>query len=384
MLALLSGAASAQHWYIAPKASLDTFHDDNVRLSSSNPQSSAGAIARAEVALGRRTEVSEVEIGGEVSSRQYTSLPELDRTDGSLALNTAYQMERSRFGLDTRVDYDSTLTSEVATSGLVQVNKRRTRLYAAPSWSYSLGNRASFELGASYTDVTYEDVGSIPLYNYTMAGATLDTTYLWSERTQLFSRLLYDYYSAEQPGTSSETVGLLLGGAHALSERLSLRALAGPRFATNKTPNALGGTTTTNSTGALVDLSLEKQFNEGELVLSGSQALVPSSSGELVSTTSAGLALDYPIGARWSVLFDATAYRNRNPDGVEDANDRDYVSLQPRLRHELSDWWTVDLSYRLRYQKYRGAENEALSNGVFLTLGYTPGDRPLAQWSPFD
>ncbi|WP_323696809.1 hypothetical protein [Thiorhodovibrio litoralis] len=372
---LLPLSASAQDWYLQPKASLDTFYDDNVRLTTVDAQSSAGAIASAEAEFGRRTEVSEVAIRSEVSNRTYDAVSELNRTDGLLELNSAYQLERNGFGLDALIDYDSTLTSEVATSGFVQVNKRRTSLFAAPSWTYSLTDRASLEFGANYTDVTYEDVGEIPLYNYRMSGGSIGGTYLWSERTQLFSQLTFDRYEADQVGTSSDTIGLLVGGAYAISERLSLTALVGPRLATSETPSPLGGTETQDSTGVLVDLSVEKRFNVGKLELSGSQALLPSSNGDLASTTSAGLDLDYPIGARWSLLVGADAYRNRNPDGEESINDRDYVSLEPRLRHQLGDWWQLDLGYRVRYQKYTEQQESAFSNAVFLNLGYTPAPR---------
>ncbi|WPL23474.1 hypothetical protein [Thiorhodovibrio frisius] len=148
--------------------------------------------------------------------------------------------------------------------------------------------------------------------------------------------------------------------------------MVGPRFARYETPSPLGGTESQDSTGLLIDLSVEKRFNVGKLELSGSQALLPSSSGDLVNTTSAGLALDYPISARWSLLLDTNAYRNRNPGGEQDGNNRDYVSVQPGLRHQLGEWLQLDLSYRLRYQKYTERQEDALSNAVFLNLGYTP------------
>ncbi|MBK1647121.1 hypothetical protein [Rhabdochromatium marinum] len=369
---LLSLSASAQDWYLQSQASLDSFYDDNVRLTSIDAQSSMGAIVRAETKFGRRTEAEEIAINSGISSRRYTGVSELDRTDGFLGLNAAYQLERSRFDLDMRIDYDSTLTSEVETSGFVQTNKRRTRISAAPSWTYSLSNRASLAFGTRYTDVSYEDVGLIPLYNYQMTSSNLNGTYLWSERMQLFSRLTFDHYEADEVGTSSDTIGLLAGGAYAISERLSLTAMLGPRFATVETPTPFGSSENQDSTGMLVDISIEQRFNVGKLGLSGSQALLPSSSGDLVSTTSAGLALDYPFDSRWSLLLNANAYRNRNPGGEEDINDRDYVAVEPRLRHKLGDWWALDLGYRARYQKYTEQQESALSNAVFLNLDYTP------------
>ncbi len=381
VLLLLSARAAADYWYIAPKASLDTFYDDNVRLSAVAPQSAFGVTGRAEASLGRTTEVSEVAINGGISTRRYGEVSELDGTDGFLGLATTYQLERNRIGLAARMDYDSTLTSEVATSGFVQVNKRRTSLFVKPSWSYSLSERARLELGASYTDVSYQDVELIPLYDYTLAGLSLDGTFLWSERAQLFGRLTYDQYEADQVGVRSDSIGLLAGSAYSFSESLSLTALVGVRHTNAETRSFFGGTTDESSTGPLLDVSLEKRFEVGRLRLTASQALTPSGSGDLVNTSSAGVTLDYPLTARWKLVVNAEAYRNRNPGGDEDINDRDYFSFVPRLRRKLSEWWQLDLGYRFRHQKYSVREDDASSNAVFLTLRYTWPTEPLAQWS---
>lgn len=380
-LLLLAGAVGADDWYLAPEASLESFYDDNVRLSAADAQSSFGVIGRANASFGRRTEISDLAIEGGLSLRRYGDVTELDRTEGFLGLDSAYRLARHRLGLTARLDYDSTLTSEISTSGLVQVNKRRTRLFARPSWSYELSERAALDLSASYTDVSYEDVERIPLYDYTLAGAGLTGTYLWSERSELFARLNLDRYEAAQVDTRSDTLGLLAGGSYALSETLSLTALAGLRYTRAETPALTGGTDEQSSTGPLVDFSLEKRFEVGHLRLTASQALSPSSTGELLNTTSGGLALAYPVNARWSFVVNAHAYRNRDPAGERDSNDRDYLSIAPRLRHKLSDWWHLEVGYRFRYQHYTERGDEASSNAVFLTLSHTWPSEPVGSWS---
>ena len=380
-LLVLAQGAVAEQWYIEPKASIQTFYDDNVRLESVDPQGSSGTTAQADAKFGRRTEVSNIDIDAGLSNHWYANASQLNTTNGFLGLGTAYQLERSRLGFDARVDYDSTLTSEVATSGFVQVNKRQTRLFAKPSWSYALSERSTVDLSASYTDVSYQDVQLIPLYNYRFASVDVNGTYLWSERAKLFGRLTYDRYQADQVRSSSNSVGLLAGGAYALSETLTLTALAGVRYSNATVPILGGRTEDQTSTGPLVDLSLEKRFEVGKLLLDASQSLAPSSTGELLNTTAATVALDYPITPRWSFVLNAQAYRNRNPGGGENINDRTYFSIVPKLTRKVSEWWQLDLAYRFRYQKYQVSANDAVSNAVFLTLRYTWPTEPVSQWS---
>ncbi len=382
-LGLHTPAATAQQWFIEPSASVSLFYDDNVRLSVDDPISSFGTRALVDVDLGRRTEVSEIAVATQVRADQYTDATDLNSVDGTLALETARRLERHRLALDLGLDYDSTLTSEEATSGLVQVNKRRRRLFVGPAWSYAITPRASLDLTASYADVAYDDVDVIPLFDYTFATVSLGTSYALSERAQLFGRVLYDRYEAEQIATQSDTVGFLVGGSYRWSPTLSLTGLVGARRADTEAPT-FRGIESSESTGPLAQLRLQKDFKVGKLVFAVNRTLAPSSTGTLLDTTSGSLRLEHPLTPRWGVLFDLNAYRNRNPDGETNLNDRDFVSLSPRLRHKLSDWWQVDLAYRYRHQEREIFADAAQSNAVFLTLRYTWPREPLARWSLLD
>jgi outer membrane receptor protein involved in Fe transport len=131
----------------------------------------------------------------------------------------------------------------------------------------------------------------------------------------------------------------------------------------------------------LVDLKLEKRFEVGKLLLDVSQALLPSSTGELLNTTAGTVVFEYPVTPRWSFDLNANAYINRYPGGGRNINDRNYFSISPQLTRKLSEWWQLDLAYRFRYQKYQESGNNAVSNAVFLTLRYTWPTEPVSRWS---
>ena len=372
----------ADLWYIEPQAILRGFYDDNVRLQPRNAESSFGAIVRGRVELGRRTEVSDIGLSAEVNSRHYSEVSELDRTDGSLNVAWGYQLERHRLGLNAAFDYDSTLTSEEQTTGLVQVNKRRSRFLVRPSWGYALSERTDLEAGFSYEDVSYEDVDVIPLFDYTFARAGLLAGHDLSERLQLLGRFSYDNFEAAQVKTESTAYGIEAGARYRWSETLALSFLAGLRSADSQTPSLEGVLVDSDTTGPLFELNLKKDFLVGGLEFTAERSLLPSSRGTLLDTTGLTLAFDYPVTPLWTFALNARAYRNRNPGDEVSGNDRDYLQIAPRLQRRLSNALRLDLGYRYRWQdREETAQDAATSNAVFLTLRYVFPREPLGRWS---
>lgn len=379
-LLLASFDAESDIWYVEPNATARAFYDDNVRLSTTDPQSSFGAIVRGEILAGRRTEVSDIGVGLKVDTRQYSDVSELDRTNGALGFRSRFQVNRHSLGFDTSLDYDSTLTSEEATTGILQVNKRRSKVFVRPSWRYELTERTTLDAGLSYEDVSYEDVDVIPLTNYTFARASFAVGYQLTERLQLVGQTAYDEYDASEVDTRSTSVGVEAGLKYLLSETSTIRAAAGIRQSDAQTPTEEGVIDTTNS-GPIFELEWTKDFIVGGIELLAERSLVPSGRGTLLDTTGINLAFNYPITERWTFGLDASGYRNRNPGGEISGNDRDFVNLAPRLERRLTEALRLDLSYRYRWQKREISEDDAVSNAVFLSVTYRWPREPLRRWS---
>ncbi|UHD17130.1 porin family protein [Thiocapsa bogorovii] len=329
---------------------------------------------------GRRTEVSDIGLGLTVNSKQYADASDLDRTNGSLAFISSYQLDRHRLGLNADLDYDSTLTSEEATTGFVQVNKRRSRFVVRPTWAYQITERATLDTGLSYEDVSYEDVNQIPLSNYTFARANVTIGYQISERMQLVGQTAYDNYESTADGTRTTSVGVEAGLRYLLSETSSIRALAGVRHSDAETPIE-DGVDDTDSFGPIFQLEWTKDFIVGGVELLAERSLLPSGRGTLLDTTGITLGFDYPISPLWTFGLNASAYRNRNPGGEISGNDRDYVDVSPRLGRRLSESLSLDLSYRLRWQKREIIAEDAVSNAIFLSVNYKWPREPLRRFS---
>jgi hypothetical protein len=371
---LFSSIAISDQWYLSPTASLNTFYDTNVGLTNTNPENSFGATVIAGIAAGRATQNSDVAVKAEVNSRWFADAPDFDRTNGTLYFKSFQQLERTRIGLNGRLRYASTETSEEQTSGIVQVNKGQTLIFLQPSLRYSLTQRTNISAVLSYETVTYEDVETIPLFNYTFATAEAGIRHRLTERLNLVSSLSYDRYEAESVGSSSNTYGITAGAEYEASPTLSIRGYAGLQSSESTVPASDDGTETSNTTGFQFQLRVAKEFDTGKLVVNADQGLLPTGRGTLLDTTSLFLGIDYPVKPRLDLRLAVRTYRNREPGGETSVNNRNFIRLEPKLAYKLTRNTNLELGYLYRFQDRESIDGYATSNAIFLTLRYS-GDK---------
>lgn len=354
----------ADQWFVEPQASLRTFYEENTGLTVRDPSDSGGMIARAEVMTGKRTENSEIGIESAVERREYFSDAERSTTDFLFDLVGTKILERDRFSFLARLDLDSTLTSELETSGLITERKRRVGWSLRPSWRHSVTERLGVSTNASYLNVRYRDAEFTGLvdYKYTTFGLSMD--YATAPLTQLIGRVDYYHYDPDRGSDDTKSVGLLFGGSHVFTEKWSLSAQAGLRR------TKVGDT---SETGNLVDVVVVRQLEKSRLEFALSRSLAPSGSGELLSTSTVKLDGSHRLTPRVKLLFVAEGRHNENSTSRNSSRgDRRYIRIEPRLRYELTKEWSITGGYRYRYQKYDAADDSADGNMLFATLSYRP------------
>ncbi len=369
LLSALSPGLAAQSllpsWVFEPGVRLDLFYDDNVRLSEVDPQSSFGGFAELYAVMSRSTEVSDLRFRGVIDTSYYTDVSELNTTDGAIDASYIYRMERTTLGLVSRLAYDSTLTSEEETTGIVQINKRRTSFDISPSVDYAISERATAGLDFTFQDVSYEDASDILLSDYQYMQVGLNGEYGLTERVTLLARLLYDRFDSEQIVDQSDAYGGEAGLRYELSDRMTLTAVAGAR-AVDQTSDVGGQSVDTSSSGPMFNVSLRRDYGPGEIDITFERSLLPSGRGTLLDTTRAGIGLSFPVTERAVARLDMVGVRNRNPGDETNFNDRDFFLVTPGLRWLLSESTWLDVSYRYRYQDREIAEGNAQSNAVYI------------------
>lgn len=370
--------AYAQEWSVQPTASLGLRYSDNARSTAAGQEGSFIGDLRAAVRAARSTEASDIGLTAGVGLSWYDVVPDLNNTSGFIRLDTSLQAERNLYRLNAQFDSQSTLTSETATSGLNQFNKQRNQWALSPAWTYLLSERASVGIGLNYTNVSYADVGQVPLQNYWTGTASLSGDYRLTERGGVTVRLEYGRYESPASGqnvagSKYDNLGAQIGADYLLSETLSAAVLIGIRRTDATLAGPDGGSVSNSSSGPSYIVSLAKRLaNGGGINFRAARELAPSGAGQVLDNTSVNFGLSYPLSERWSCGFSLTGSLNRSPGGGTEKRDNNKtVSAAPRISYQLTPTWTLATGYTYSWQDRQAGTGAAQTNEVYLTLAWT-------------
>lgn len=369
---LMAAPVMAEKWYIEPIASVRFGYEDNVRLSTSDEEDAFSAYLNIKAPFGFRTEVSDVNLSAELQSRRFDGLSDLDTDDQILGLDAVFRSTRNIFSLQGSYTRNSTRTSELETTGLVQTSKRRIGVNLNPSWTLSVTERTSLQLGYQHTDVSYEDADLTTLTDYRYGRATVGLAYKLSEKTELYGNLSGSRYDAPDADTEFETYQFQVGVNRNISERLSANASLGYAHTESEFLDSGGSEETSSEDTILLDLRI-KRISETMIVEGFVNASeTPSSRGRLLRKNAVGISLLQKLSPRTAFTFRGELYENTSAGGFDDdSDDRLYYFLEPGLNWRATNWWTISSAYRYRNQEYTNStEDAAESNALFITIRY--------------
>jgi hypothetical protein len=304
---------------------------------------------------------------------RYTDVPRLDNEGGFLRLSSKYAAPRTQYRLLAAFDTESTLTSEVETSGLVQVNRQRYRFALIPGLTYRLSERSDLDLRLNFQDVSYEDVDTIPLFDYRVVSGSFAYGFRLSERAALFAQADYGEYEASATSRNYDNLGAELGIRYLLSETSELTGSAGLRRTKEQFQSSAGDDVTDRGSAPTFAVGFSKRTERGgSLSADAVRNLLPSGTGDLLDTTRLDLRAALPLSERWKISFDSRAFRNRQANGQANAKDRRYATAGLSLSYDLSPEIGVAAGYRYRWQERDEVPGDADSNALFVTLSWNP------------
>jgi hypothetical protein len=384
VLIAVSGIAHADEWSATPSLQVRGQYDDNINLSVASPISVWGASVSPLLDLRKRTATSDYGLGGRLIFNRYSDDSVRDTNIQMLTFTGRSSTRLSRFGLAGSYRRDTiitTVTDEqdddvddadgIPDAGdvdvdLVRTQVRRNRLALRPSWTRVLNRTMSLRLGYSLNDTSYSDDAGTSLVDFRRHGLNAALLHDITQRDRLNVGVAVSTYEAPDRGTETDDYTVTAGMTHEFSSLLSGELSVGIGSATTTLNDQEVESNDTSINASLV----KKQTEQTTYRVFLGRDLYPSGAGTLVQSDHLRANLSHRVSPKLSLSVWATAFRNRSLDFFSATTDRTYYNVEPSFRWSLTRLWSLDGSYRYRWQKYEDQEDSAASNAVFLAVNY--------------
>ncbi|MCC7460950.1 MAG: hypothetical protein IT480_00670 [Gammaproteobacteria bacterium] len=233
-LAAAPGARAAD-WSLAPQLALGGEINSNAYLEYQDVDQRSGGTLDVALPLSAKTERTDFALALAGHLRRYDNDPSGNRDDESLLLNIGQTHERSGWKATAGWTRDTTLTSELGTTGITVGNQRHNRYQASIAPQIQLTPRSLFTFGVSGELNRYDDVAGTGLVDYGYASVHASYARQSSEVTTVGVGVAASGLSAPDRRESEAVNGVLrFTLMHQFSERLSLEAYLGPSFARSR------------------------------------------------------------------------------------------------------------------------------------------------------
>lgn len=384
---LLPAAAHAAEWAIEPAIESRGNWTDNINLTPGVHDNVYGWSLGPRVTFARRTEASEVAGTASLGVNRYPGNSSLDTDDVGLSLNSQLREERNTYGLAAAFTRDSTLQTELATTGIVQTRRQRNLLTFGPSWSYALTERASVFAQYRYDQSRYQ--AGAGLVDYTNQQGSGGIQYLLYERTAASLSASYSRYKTDDGSILQNSTGVNLGLTHNLSERLTLAAGIGLRRSDTRVTSSfqfcpfgsvalcdafniplqtLTNTSNISDSGTSYNLSADYKWERETANFTASRDINPTGTGLVVQTDRLAAGLSHQFNEKLSGNVNGAWLVSRYIGGL--GGDTSYYNLNSSLSWRLDQWWTAGAGYAYAWQKAKGAPESAVANSIYLSISY--------------
>jgi hypothetical protein len=302
---LASGSAVAAEWTFSPSADLSTQTQQNPRLTTEKDHKddvSNGLGATAGIGLQRRTERTTLVVSPVFRAYRYSDDENLDRDEENVNLSYDWFGEKVSWKTSANAARDTTLTSELGTTGLTQGNQRHESWGASIGPTWALSERWQLQSSLQTYANRYPDQ-QLGLSNYKYSTALAGTTYVATEK---FSLSLYGTAGkldseGNRSDTDDKSANIQL--SYAWSPLTSFSASIGRSWVTSDAGR---------KTGLLYSVSASRSFEKSFLSLSASRRQSPSGSALLTQQEETRLSFGSQLTEQLSATASASYSKRRN------------------------------------------------------------------------
>jgi hypothetical protein len=381
--------AHAADWSVVPQLDLGAKYDSNINFNFVGRQHDFIFNVSPSVDFNYASEVTKLTGRMALVGLAYVKYGNLDSINQYYNISVQHQVA-PRLNLNFAGGYtlDATKTEELATSGFVMNNSRRQALLAAPGLSYALTERASLQLGYTYSQATYQN----PQYtDYYSQRINLGLKYLLKNaKTTLTGTIVGGYTNYPSIGNSYRNLGTYIGLEHKFSEDWSLAASGGLNynwFTSQTAVVAFGNFVSfvgqpqarlvTFTVSPYLNIAATRHWPKTNFTFGYSVNQYPSASGTINQFHSGSAAITHNFTERLTGGLRGYVYYSTSSSPGSNYNDLVF-SLTPNLSYQLTKKISVNSSYTYGWRENFSGPSNSLSgvqttsrNLVWLYLRYS-------------
>jgi hypothetical protein len=353
--------ASAAEWRIAPSVGTTVVSESNPRFMLEPVSDQQAITADLGMRMQVQSETTSVVLNTLAARRQYDKDRSLDRTDLRLDLSLQHAAsERLSWSAAGSVTRDTTLTSELGTSGATRVGYRHESLNAQLQPQWQLGERWSAATILQWQR-DYYPTPSSGLVDYQYRSAGLVSSWRNTSRDSIAFTVRSGQLNVAEAPAAIKDASASLEYKLSIDEQWNLSLAGGPTWSRGS-----GATLR----GENFSFGLTRSAERGSFTLAADRGLAPTGRGFLTRRDSLSLQLRKDFAPQLSGTLGARYLRSRNVVGALgfDFDDVRYRRVDGGLGWTFSQQWITELRAGYADQQQR-AISGALASGFDIGLG---------------
>lgn len=349
----------AQEWALVPEAVATIEHNTNPLFLVSDAEAATGVVGTAGVELSYETPEARARLRPRARSYHYGhDDADLNRDDQFLSAGYAAQAERYSWSIDGDYNRESTLTSELESTGLVYGNFRRTTQLVVPTVAVDVTENVLVRVSGSYMSSNYDaplESGLIDYINQSV-DATVET--VKSETVSWSFGAYQSELRVDDIGRTTVTQGIQGKGMWFIHDNLNLDFQLGTRRSMHEFK---GGSDVfrLEDRGWLMAANARREWERSTMTVGLSRSVDPSTNGSLQQRDRLKLNADRALTETLSLLGSAELSRFHYLGDNDNNFDRYYQRLDGRCRWQWRRAWALEAGVSVDWQGAQNSDNEA-------------------------
>ena len=360
----------AAEWLMTPAGRMTSDYTDNPRLLAEGDDAAAGVVGELQTRFERRTERSRLQLQPRVRAARYKEDESLDSDDGYLEAGYDFQTEQSTWSTTVGYTRDTTLTSEVDTTGIVQTNRRHEALSVSGGETWALTPRLGVGGEASWLDNRYPDAGFTSLVDYEYRSASLFTRYAMTERSLFTVTANAGDLVVPDRDSSTRNATLRLGWSYLPAKLWTLDVAAGPAFVESDFGS---------DDGVVYKLDVRRSAERWNFNASAGRDLTPTGRGILTrrDQIAAGVSRKFTEFVSGGVSVRGIRNQDLLPQPGRHFQDVQYGRVDLRLDWRIAQHWSVVLGLSAATQSYDPSPQSARNHRASLGIAWNGATQRL-------